>query len=330
MLLFAGSAVAGIGETGGQILMQPLGARPAALGEALSAEGGTTDALASNPAGLAGLVRPEGSALFHSGFAGDTFVSAVGGGNVRGFGIGGAVAYQTTGSVEQIAPTGQASQVSAQNDLLVVAGIARTLPGLPVSVGAALEVLRSTLLEEFAATDFAANLGLRGDIPAFGLALGAAVQHWGGHLRYDDEKLPIDNHGLPLLYRFGATWTTAVSEGGTTIGGLERADAPRLRRPGDPHAVTLFAEVQVRRAERAVGYAGGVEYGWAGWVFLRGGYRRLAEGAARSRNLYSLGAGIRRGPVRIDYALELLEFTALHRVGLTIAQREAPEERTSR
>lgn len=322
--------MAGVGETGGQILAQPLAARPAALGESLTAEGGTTDALGANPAGIAGLVRPEGSALFHAGFAGDTFVSALGGGDVRGFAVGGAVAYQSAGSVERLDPNGRASQVSAQTDLWVTAGLAHAVPGLPAAAGAAVEVIRSTLLEEFAATDFAANLGIRGEIPAAGLALGASVQHWGGHLRYDDETLPIDNNALPLTYRVGAAWSALDRPAGLTIGSLERVDAPEIRRPRAPHAVTLFADAVIRRAEHAVGYGAGAEYGWDGWVFLRGGYRRLAAGAARTRNLYALGAGIRRGPVRLDYAIELLEFTALHRVGLTIAQREEPEERGTR
>ncbi len=330
LLLVAGSVNAGVGEAGGQILQQPLAARPAALGEALTAEGGSIDALGANPAALAGLLRPEGAALYHAGFAGDTFVSALGGGNVKGFGVGGAVAYQTTGSVERIDPAGRIAQVSAQTDLWVTAGIARTLPGLPVDAGAAVEILRSTLLEEFAATDVAANLGLRGTIPAIGLALGASVQHWGGHLRYDDEPLPIDNNPIPLTYRFGASWTTRVGTGESTIGTLEGAARPGMRRAGRTHVVTLFGEAVVRREEHAVGYGAGAEYGWNGWVFLRGGYRRLAQGAARTRNLYALGAGLMRGPVRLDYTAELLEFTVLHRVGLTIMQREEPEGRWTR
>ena len=330
LMLITSSVHAGIGETGGQILMQPLGARPAALGEATSAEGGTTDALAANPAGLAGLVRPEGSALFHAGFAGDTFVSVLGGGSIKGFGVGGAVAYQTSGSVERIDPTGRSAQVAAMSELWATAGLARALPVVPVSIGGSLEIIRSTLLEEFVATDVAANLGIHCDIDSIGLALGAAVQHWGGDLRYDEEKLPIDINALPLSYRFGAAWTTMPVSDDMTIGRLERGDAPALQRRVDPHGITLFGEAVVRRAEHAVAYGGGVEYGWAGWAFLRGGYRRLAEGAARTRNLYSFGVGVRRGPIRVDYAIELLEFTALHRVGLTIAQREEPEERSTR
>ncbi len=326
----AETARAGVGEAGGQILQQPLAARPAALGEAMSAEGGTTDALGANPAALAGLERPEGSALFHAGFAGDTFVSALGGGSLRGFGLGAAVAYQIAGSVERIDPAGRISQVSAQTDLWVTAGIARTLPGLPLSAGAAVEVLRSTLLEEFTATDVAANLGVRGEFPALGLALGAAVQHWGGRLRYDDEAVPIDDHAIPLAYRFGAAWSLRADALDSAIGTLDRATAPGTLRRADPQRLTLFGEAVVRRAERAVGYGAGAEYAWRGWVFLRGGYRRLAEGAARTRNLYAMGAGVSRGPVRLDYALELLEFTALHRVGLTIMQREAPEGRWAR
>jgi hypothetical protein len=319
-----------VGEAGGQILAQPVAVRPAALGEALTAEGGSTDALPANPAALAGLAYPEGSALFHAGFAGDTFVAAAGGGNVKGFGVGGLVAYQTAGSVERLDPAGRPSQVSAQTDLRALLGIARGLPLVPVAAGASVEVIRSTLLEEFAATDVAGNLGLRTEIPGTALALGAAVTHWGGHLRYDDESLPIDHNALPFAYRFGLRWIALAHPVDTTIGTLESLRRPALRRPPPPHAVRLYADTVLRREERAVEYAGGAEYAWRDMVFLRGGFRRLAEGAARTRNLYALGAGIARGPVRIDYAIEMLEFTALHRVGLRVAGREEPEGRWAR
>lgn len=313
----ASPAGAAVGTSGGQILLEPVAARPASLGEAYAAVGGTVEALGYNPAGLAELPEAEGSALVRQGFAGDTYASVLGGGGFRGYGLAAGVSYLTTGSVEQIDPTGRVSSVTAESDLVMTAGIARPVPGVPVCVGASAKVIRSTLLEESAANDYAADLGVQGTLASAGLRFGASVQHWGGHLRYDDAKWPVDNNPLPLLWRFGASWTLAVPVGGSTLGTMESLAAPEVRAAPPPHVLRVLGEAVLRRLEHATGYGGGLEYAYGGWAFVRGGYRILASGGAARDTAWSVGAGVAFLELRLDYAAEFLSFTTVHRFGLS-------------
>lgn len=316
----AAPAGASVGTSGGQILLEPPAARPAALGEAYAAVGGTVEALGYNPAGLAGLPAFEGSALVRQGFAGDTYVSVMGGAAFRGFGIAAGVSYLTAGTVDWIDPTGRVSTVTAESDLAATVGIAWPLPWVPVSVGVSGKLLRSSLLEQSAVNDFACDLGVEAEIPSTGVRVGASQQHWGGHIRYDDAPWPLDNNPLPLIWRFGATWTLAVPVGGSSIGTLESFAAPEMHAPPPPHALRFYAEADLRRLEHAVGYGGGLEYAYAGFTFLRGGYRILASGGAAREPAWSVGAGVAFAGLRLDYSIEMLSFTTMHRFGLSFAR----------
>jgi hypothetical protein len=226
--------------------------------------------------------------------------------------------------VDWLDPTGRISTVTAQSDLVGMAALAHGIPGIPVFVGATVKIVRSSLLEEAAATDFAADLGAQA-VVAPGLRVGASLQHWGGHLRYDDEKWPVDNNPLPLLVRFGASWTVAVPVGGSTIGTLESTESPGMQVPPPPHALRFLAGADLRRLEHAVGYGGGIEYGYAGTAFLRGGYRILESGWASRESAWSIGLGVAFAGLRVDYAAEMLSFTTFHRVGLTFVRFPEPD-----
>lgn len=319
--LLAGAARAAVGVAGAGVLLEPLSARPAGLGEAYAAEGGTVEALGYNPAGLAGLGGIEGSALVRQGFAGDTFASVLGGGTVREFGFAAGVAYLTTGSVEQVDPTGRVSTVVGQTDIVGIVGLGRQVPGTPILVGASGTVVRSQLLEASAATDFAGDLGAQVVLPRAGLRFGASLQHWGGHLEYEDARVPVDHNDLPLLIRFGAALAVSLPVGGSSIGSLESLEAADIHGPPPPHVARAYIDAVLRRAENAVGYAAGLEYVYAGLVSLRGGYRILATGGAGRDTAWALGAGIAFAGLRVDYAAEMLSFTTLHRIGLSIVHR---------
>jgi len=182
-------------------------------------------------------------------------------------------------------------------------------------------VIRSQLLEASAGTDFGADLGAQVVIPRSGLRFGASLQHWGGHLRYTDAKIPVDNNDLPLLLRFGAAMAVSIPVGGSSIGSLESLEAADIHGPEPPHVARAYVDAILRRAENAVGYAAGLEYVYAGLVSLRGGYRILATGGAGRDTAWTLGAGIAFAGLRVDYAAEILSFTALHRIGLSIVRR---------
>ena len=323
-LAMAPTAHSGVGQAGAQSLREPLAARPAALGEAFAAVDGTTEALGYNPAGLATLAAPEGGALVRGGFAGDTFVSVLGGGPLMGFGVGAALAYATDGTVESRDPTGRTAQVNAQQDLVGMLGVGYRFAVLPVGAGAAIKVFHSQLIEEIGATDIAADLGVQAALPG-GVGLGAAVQHLGGSLTYSAEDAASDANVLPLLWRFGAAWELDLARGAPALGMMDSTTAP-ARREGDlerpatpvPHRLRVFAGAVARTAELVPEWGGGLEFSYADRLSLRAGYRLLAGGGAARHEIWSLGLGARLGRFRFDYAAELLPFTLLHRASVTV------------
>jgi hypothetical protein len=320
----AGPALADIGAAGGLSLLEPLSARTAALGDAVSAEPGRADALGDNPAGLAAQPGFAGSALYHAGFAGDTWVSVTGGAPLPdGFGAGAGVALYNGGTVEALDPTGHLNPVTAQRDLAGRAGLAWQAPGWPVRAGVAATVISSQLLEDVSALQVATDWGLQAAWPAAHLAAGAALQHLGGHLRYDTGKEPLDNNHLPALWRFGLAWTIDLSETPGSIGLLESAEHPDYLKGPVAQGAGLYAEAQARTTERAVQYAAGMEYTVAGLLSFRAGARTLGSGIAARLSVPTFGLGIAVKAIVVDYAVELLPVAAIHRIGLTV--RAAPK-----
>lgn len=308
---------ANVGAATGQTLLQPLAARPAALGEAFAGVGGHLDSLGYNPAGLGTLGRTELAAMYHAGFAGDTFVSMLVGAPIRRVGVALGVAYYTAGTVERLDLVGGGevirSEVSAQRDLLVNVGAGYRLSRIPLSVGFSGKVLRTELIEEVSAVAFAGDLGAQADIPGVGLALGAAVQHVGSRLKLN----ALNEADLPLLLRFGLAYEISLNRAGSRFGTMKSLDRPRREAASPPHHLLTLVEYVTRIEESARGLAAGIEYGYARVVAVRAGFRSLTHGAAARYNVYTVGLGVRLPVIRLDYAVELLPFTSLHRLGLT-------------
>ncbi len=310
-------AAADVGTAAGGTLLQPLSARPAALGEAYAGEGGSIESLGYNPAGLSTVDQAEFSAMYHAGFAGDTFVSALLGAPFRGFGIAVGAAFYSAGTVERLDPTGGISEVSAQRDLLGQAGVGYRFPRTALSVGASAKALRTELIEEISSTEIAADAGARLEVPAVGLALGAAAQHLGGRL-----KLEEDSAALPSLLRFGLAYQVHIDRTGPRFGTMRSVSAPVLKPPLAPHRLLVLVEYLTRIQEAASGFAVGAEYSYAGVVAVRLGFRSLTRGAAARHDVYTGGLGVRLPAFRLDYAVERLpSFTSLHRLSLTVTPK---------
>jgi len=325
-LLSAAAARADVGAAGGLSLLEPLSARTAALGEAVSAEKGRTDALGDNPAGLAGQSGYAATALYLAGFAGDTWVSALGGAPLPdGFGTAVGVALYNGGTVDLLDPTGALNPVTAQRDVAGRAGLAWQAPFAPVRAGAAVTVVSSQLLESVSAVQVAMDYGLQAEWPAAHLFAGAALQHAGGHLRYDREILPLDNNRLPALWRFGLAWNLDLTESPGSIGLLDSASHPDYLRGPMAQRVAVYTEAQARTTENAVQYAAGVEYTLANLLSLRAGARTLSSGAAARLSVPTFGLGVAVKSIAVDYAVELLPVAAIHRLGLTLRAAPLPE-----
>jgi len=309
---------ADVGAAAGQSLLQPSSARPAALGEAYAAEGGRSDTLAYNPAGLGSLRAMEVSAMYHAGFAGDTFVNACVGAPFMGFGVCAGAAYYSAGNVERVYPTGRTGEVSAQRDLIVNAGTGYRFRRFNLDFGAGAKMLRTELLEEVSGNVVGYDCGARFEAPSLGLSFGAALQNLGGHLRLDSEETPIDNQPLPCLVRLGAAYRLEVVRAAPRLGSLKSASEPRLREPSAPRQLLVLADAVLRVEEGARQFAVGAEYGAGSGLALRIGFRTLSHGAAARLDAYTLGLGFDLRVFRLDYAVEMLPFTSLHRLGLTV------------
>ncbi len=316
LVAFPALGVAAVGEAGGQTLRQPLSARSAALGEACAAEDGRVEAIGYNPAGLGTLDRAEVGAMYHSGFAGDTFVSVLAGTQVGRLGVAGAVSYYSAGSVEWLDPRGQLTEVSAQRDLVAQVGAGFRVPRTTLSVGASGKVIHSELIEDISGTSLAADVGASLELSRAGLVFGVSAQNMGGSMRLEDGTAV-----LPLLLRLGLAYHILVDARGLRFGTMQSLGQSGIRSAGAPHRVIALAEYQARLQEDAAGFAVGAEYVYAGVLALRAGFRSLTRGAAARHDVLSLGIGVGLKPVRLDYSVEMIEFATLHRVSVTVASQ---------
>ncbi len=310
MLAAPNPAEPALGEAGGLTLLLPMAARPAAMGEAFAAGAGSADSLGYNPAGLAQLKGPETGALYYGGFAGDRYVSVLLGAPLAGVGAAAGVAYYDSGSVAIIQPPSlDPVEVSAQRDIVVHAGAGMRIPRTAIAVGLSGKVLNTTMIEEFSTTQVAGDAGIMIGIPTLGVELGLCAQNIGPRL--DLEK---DRVSLPFLVRTGIAYRLELPALSDMAGNLAGY------RPAKPPSELLaLGEVVARINEETTSLAFGLEYLAGSVVSVRGGYRAILEGAAQDTRVYTAGAGIRVSSLRLDYAIEILSFTALHRVGLTFA-----------
>lgn len=305
-----------MGEAGGLSLLQPLTARPAALGEAISAEGGGVEMIGYNPAGLSTMENTQIGAMYHPGFAGDSFASAVVGLPVSGWGAAAGIAYYNAGSVQWLDSTGAVTSVAAQRDLLGQAAAGYSFPGTGISVGACGRLIHTELLEAISTTQGAADLGARLEVPAAGLAMGVALQHLGGKVHLED-----DRSDLPVQLRIGAAYRFETDSSGIRFGAIPGPAGERPRARLKRHGVTALAEYALRFREDAAGFGVGLEYTYGGLLALRAGARSLAEGAAARHDVYGLGLGVTVRAVRFDYSVEILPFTYLSRFSVTVLGR---------
>lgn len=274
---------------GAAFLLLPVGARATALGQAVTAEGGTTEALFWNPAGLADIHESEFALHHYNAFfgSGDAFVVAV---PARGIGVFTAAAYLvdygdldlTSGPggppVGIVSPRNVALEASFATGLFggLTAGIAYKLvqfrvdcsgdcSGVPTAVG----------------TTHALDFGLRYALPtAMPIVVGVAIRNVGF-------KLQINNQAqadpLPTRLQAGVAWTARRPAAG--VDGLD---------------VRLLADMQavVGQDDLAPSALLGIESGFQETLRVRAGYAFLDS---QSRGP-SLGFGVKVGRVAIDLA----------------------------
>ncbi|MCD4813728.1 PorV/PorQ family protein [bacterium] len=286
-LLLCGPVYAQI-LSGGETLKTAIGARQTGMSEAFTALSGDVAAMYYNPAGLAKLTSPEITTMYTANlFENQNALIAFGmpvpfyGSNTLSIGL-----MNLAGAPMDIYyPDGTTETRTSQNDLITTVGIARQL-STSFSVGFNLKFFYSSLIEEYTALAFGCDLGTQyafAQLP--GLTLGAALQHLGTEIKYEDEGDP-----MPTTLRIGAAYAWLL---------------------GKPHTVTISTDALLPNDSEPLQNIG-LEYNWQNTLFIRGGYK-----LGYDIDAFSIGAGIVFSGLKLDYAFSSTQLElAIHRVSL--------------
>lgn len=290
LLLFAVPAAAQTAPTatGGAFLLLPVGARATALGQAASADGGTTEAVFWNPAGLAALPRAE-FAIHHSAqFFGstDAVVVTIPSSSLGTFAI---AAYLVDYGDDPVTlPTGgdPVGRVSSRNIELLASYATDVVGGLAAGISYKLIQFRvdcsgdCTSVPTATGTTHAVDVGVRYVFPGLPLAIGAAVRNVGFKLQVNNQA---QADPLPTRLQAGMSYGVLQPRAGTEGFDLRvLADVQGAVGQGALSPVTLV----------------GVESGVRDVVRLRGGYAFLDSEAKGP----SIGIGVLLGGVAVDIA----------------------------
>jgi hypothetical protein len=269
-------------------LLEAPTARPAALGEALTAATDDVAAFSYNPAALATLQKGHAAFLYHRGINDDAYGQFLVGQPHKSNGFGLSVGYYDGGKIE-ISDGSISHDVTAQRDLVLALGAARALGRW--SAGVAGKYFSSELAETDKATAYAADFGV-GYRASKSIQLGAAVQNIGTELSFNGvgSELPrIARAGMAMALPFSARTLLLL-------------DAPY--------------HLNQSQFYPAVGLETGV-----GPLALRAGYKVVSD-----QDQISLGAGFRIGQTELSYAFELADrLDSRHRISVGVRFGENAE-----
>ena len=272
---------------GGAFLLLPVGARATALGQAATADGGTTEALFWNPAGLASMHKGEAAIHHFSAFAGngDALAIATTPSSIGTFGL--AFYVLDYGTVPTTLPGGtQVGEVTARNLTLQAAYATEIVSGISAGIMYKLVQFRvdcggdCSTVPTGVGTTHAVDVGVQwttGD--ASRLVIGAMLRNLGFPLQVNNEA---QADPLPTSLSVGAKWVPVRPPAG--VEGLD---------------VVLLADVQSPVSSGGgldPAPAIGVESGVRDIVRLRFGYAFLNSEARGP----SLGIGLHTGRLGVD------------------------------
>jgi hypothetical protein len=278
------------GVEGGAFLLLPVGARAAALGQAATADGGTSEAIFWNPAGLAALPRGEFAIYHYDAFfgSGDAVAIAVPSSRLGSFAFAAyLVNYGDIPVTRANLGPEPVGQVSPRN-LALMASYATDVAG-GVAVGITYKLVQFRVdctgdcsgSETATGTSHAVDVGVRwvatGRIP---LVVGVSLKNLGFPLQVQNQA-----QADPLPTRIVVGVSADVVRPASGVHGLDArvlADVQGTVGQGSLEPVTLV----------------GVEMGVGEMVRLRAGYAFLDSDAKGP----SLGFGIRFGDIAFDLA----------------------------
>jgi hypothetical protein len=296
VLFGAGAARPAMGQAitqaqGAEFLLLPVGARATALGQAATTEGGTTEAIFWNPAGLADIVRGEFAVHHYDAFFGTGDALAIAAHNARLGTLAVAGYLVNYGDLDLTSRDGSGlpiGRISPRNVALSVSYATDLGAGVDVGLTYKLVQFRvdcsgdCTDVPGAVATTHAADLGFRFAFATIPLVVGVSVRNVGF-------KLQVENSAQadPLPTRFAVGIAYAVVR-------------PAPSRALDRLDVRVLADVQgaVGRSQQAAVTLFGVESGVGDLIRIRGGYSFLDSDARGP----SLGVGVKMGGLALDLA----------------------------
>ena len=314
----------GAGTTAVPILQVPLWARAAGMGTAFTAVASDSSSLFYNPAGLARLNAHELGFSFASGLGeikmqGAAYSAPLPFTGISGNGyssLGGSLLLSKSGTIEinrlnANGTLGSTETRDAGSDLVAQLAYAERVGMMSISVGEQQyqldhyagiggKFVRSTLVETYKATAFAADAGYLVNCPESGTSFGVSALNMGGKLKYDEQADP-----LPRTLRSGFAWQGGV---------------PSI------HYVLAAVDGDYVLDERAWHANVGLEYFWVKMYGARIGYQINREDAG-----LTAGLGLRwRGRLLIDYAWGLGRLANSHRITVSLRFGGVPPSQRSR
>jgi hypothetical protein len=271
---------------GGAFLLLPVGARSTALGQAAAADGGTTEALYWNPAGLAGMRRGEVAIHHYNAFfgAGDALAVVFPVQAIGTFGLG---AYIVDYGRFDVTPPGAPIPIGtlSSRNIALSAGFATDLGALAAGITYKLVQFRvdcsgdCTNVPTAVGTTHALDIGVQATPFAAPVVLAVTLRNVGFPLQVNNQA---QADPLPTRLVVGVKWPVVRPVAGTeTLDLVVLADLETGVRGGVDPAPLL-----------------GLESGVGEIVRLRAGYAFL-DAEARGP---SLGLGVRVGRVGVDLA----------------------------
>jgi hypothetical protein len=300
-LLFAltDPAFSAVGTVTAEFLTDNPSARQVGMGGITAVTASPSEALHSNPSGIGSGSRPEANFSYSSGRdeSGQAFVGYAAPLSLRSsvkLGLGAGLLYYSAGNVDINVTGGPTRAFNAEKDYAGILGLSASVPGR-ASIGITPKFIRSTLVEQYTASAYAADLGFQ-VYPLAGLLkgrleIGGALRNLGSKISYKSAS-----HDLPRTTALGAAIKLLDRKDyGTVTAGLQ---IEKLL--DDAWQSKLGGEYQTGGAEAPRVF------------FLRAGYRPQSSGEG-----FSVGFGAREKNLQIDYAfVNGTELENTHRVTL--------------
>lgn len=269
---------------GSYILTETVGARALGMGEAFTAVSDDVNAIYWNPAGIALLARPEFGAMFLENVEDSKYTFL---GMVYPFekiSFGASYASFDGGAMDIFTESG-VKTVNANKDYVGILSAGKSNFFRNCDAGVSIKMLSSTLIEKYAASSYAVDLGILKKVRK--ISFGLAIQNIGPGIKYMTQS-----ESLPLTIRTGASYNLVNS---------------------DKH-ILLAAGDLIKVSDERVKFNLGAEYWYVKVFALRVGYK-----AGYDLDSITWGFGFNFRKYKFDYGVGLLgDFGLTNRMSFSI------------